>query len=101
MCIYSDTHAHIYYLRRRVLLTPFLFRGLSSIGILFHNVALCYTVGLAIECKVKLYKFIQIFSENTNFSSRALVTTFNVCEILSQFFHIRVHICNENVLYNM
>lgn len=28
-----------------------------------------------IECKVKLFKYIQIFSENTNFSSRALLAT--------------------------
>lgn len=35
----------------------------------------CLYVGLAIECKVKLFKYIQIFSENTNFSSRALLAS--------------------------
>lgn len=54
-------------------------------------------VRLAIECKVKLFKYIQIFSENTNFSWRALVAYVQyICQILTRLFpYFGTNICNE------
>lgn len=48
-------------------------------------------VRLAIECKVKLFKYIQIFCENTNFTSSALVAYVQYLPNTLAFFLIRLY----------